>query len=153
MFSQTTEYALRAMACLALTPGALVSTTALATQTKVPNTYLAKILQELSAAGFVESRRGVGGGYRLARPASDILLIDIINHVGNVRRIVSCPLGLPSHGARLCALHKRLDLAAAAMLEFFDGVTLQTILDDTSVPHRPLCRGESLTVSASPRRT
>ena len=71
MFSQTTEYALRAMACLAMYPDDLVATPTLAEQTKVPANYLAKVLQQLAAAKLITGRRGVGGGYRLARPAGD----------------------------------------------------------------------------------
>ena len=61
MFSQTTEYALRAMACLALRPQQLTSAIALADQTKVPANYLAKVLQQLAGAGLIDGRRGVGG--------------------------------------------------------------------------------------------
>ena len=84
MFTQTTEYALRAMAALALFPGTLVATSSVAERTKVPSNYLAKVLQQLAAAGLIEGRRGVGGGYKLAKPASQINMLDIIRSVGRL---------------------------------------------------------------------
>ena len=48
---------------------------------EVPPAYLAKALQAMAAAGIVESRPGPRGGYRLARPATDITLLDIVQAV------------------------------------------------------------------------
>ena len=150
MFSQTTEYALRAMACLALRPDALVPTPVLAKETKVPSNYLAKVLQQLAGANLIHGRRGVGGGYQLSRPSSQINLMDVINAVGDLRRIESCPLGLPNHGPNLCPLHRRLDQAAAGVIEVFSGVTLHDLVSDPR-SNKPLCDTEmaaKLTVSA-----
>lgn len=154
MFSQTTEYALRAMSCLALKPDRLVPTPTLAKQTQVPSNYLAKVLQQLAAANLIVGRRGVGGGYRLARSAKQINLLDVINAVTNVKRITSCPLGLSNHGSNLCALHRKADEAAAAVINVFHGVTLADLLDDPN-PNKPLCDPEmaaQLTVSANGKR-
>jgi Rrf2 family protein len=138
MFSQTTEYALRAMACLALRPDELVATPTLAGQTKVPPNYLAKVLQQLSGAKLITGRRGVGGGYKLAKPASQIRLLDVINAVTEVRRITTCPLGLPNHGPNLCPLHKKADEAAAAVIDVYNGVSLQDLMTDPGA-NKPLC--------------
>lgn len=138
MLSQTAEYALRAMACLAMRPDELVATSTLAQQTKVPPDYLAKVLQLLSNADLIRGRRGVGGGYRLSRPASKIRLLDVINAIDAIRRIETCPLGLSNHGPLLCPVHRRLDQAAAALIEIFGGVTLQDMVSDPSTS-RPLC--------------
>jgi len=154
MFSQTTEYALRAMACLAMRPTDLVPTPTLAEQTKVPANYLAKVLQHLAAAKLITGRRGVGGGYKLARPASEIRLLEVINAVTAVTRIESCPLGIASHGKQLCALHRKADEAAAAVIEVYNGTTLHDLLTDPN-PNKPLCdtRGAAmLTVSANHKR-
>jgi Rrf2 family transcriptional regulator, nitric oxide-sensitive transcriptional repressor len=139
MFSQTTEYALRAMSCLALAPDQLVPTNTLAAMTKVPSNYLAKVLQQLATAKLITGRRGVGGGYRLARPAGQINLLDIVNTVGTLQRITSCPLGLPNHGTNLCALHRTMDNAAANIIKMLDGVTLQNLIEAPGVANKPLC--------------
>jgi len=139
MFSQTTEYALRAMACLALAPDELVPTGDIADRTKVPSNYLSKVLQQLAGRKLITGRRGVGGGYRLARPANDIRLLDIINAVGTLNRIETCPLGLGTHGSQLCPLHRTMDQAAAMMITLFEGVTLENLISDSRTPNKPLC--------------
>ncbi len=138
MLSQTAEYALRAMACLAMRPDELVAASTLAEETKVPPDYLAKVLQQLSNADLIRGRRGVGGGYRLTRPPSKINLLDVINAIDAIRRIETCPLGLPGHGSNLCPVHRRLDQAAAALIEIFGGVTLHDVISDPT-SSRPLC--------------
>lgn len=139
MYSQTAEYALRAMACLALKPNDLVPTPEVARMTKVPVNYLAKVLQIMAATDLVTGRRGVGGGYKLAKPPSEIRLLDIINAVSPVQRIETCPLGLPNHGPFLCPLHRRADQAAAAVIAIFEGVTLADLVNDP-MSNRPALR-------------
>lgn len=142
MISQTTEYALRAMSCLAYSPDQLVSTSDLASLSKVPMNYLAKVLQLLARADLVSGRRGVGGGYKLARPASAISMLDIINAIDPLGRIEMCPLGLENHGV-LCPLHRRLDQASQLLIDLFSGVTLEDLLTEAGAS-RPLC-DESMT--------
>jgi len=138
MFSQTTEYSMRAMACLALHPHSLTSAVTLAEQTKVPANYLAKVLQMLANAGLIEGRRGVGGGYKLSRPADQINLLDVINVVAPVKRITVCPLGLPNHGTNLCPLHRRTDEAAKAIIEIYGSATLYDLISNPDA-NKPLC--------------
>ncbi|QOJ00163.1 MAG: Rrf2 family transcriptional regulator [Phycisphaeraceae bacterium] len=138
MLSQTAEYAMRAMACLALRPDDLTSAGALAQRTKVPANYLAKVLQQLGSAGLVDGRRGVGGGYKLARPASKINLLDVIRAVSTLERIRECPLGLKNHGPNLCPLHRKTDQAIASLIALFEGSTLDDLLDGPG-SNKPLC--------------
>ncbi len=152
MYSQTTEYALRAMACLALRPGVLVPTTALAKETKVPANYLAKVLQQLSGAELIEGRRGVGGGYKLSRDAKHINLLDVVNAVSPLERIKRCPLGLQNHGKTLCPLHRRADEAIAAVISIYSGVSLYDLVTDPN-QSKPLCDAATsakLTAQGSP---
>lgn len=152
MFSQTTEYALRAMSWLALSPDRLVPTGQLAERTKVPSHYLAKVLQQLAAANLIAGRRGVHGGYRLTRPAATITLLDVVRSVATVERITSCPLGLENHGMNLCPLHRRIDDAAKVLIDTYGSVTLQDLVENPD--RKPLCDKETttrLTVSAGRR--
>jgi len=142
VLSQTTEYALRAMSCLAYSPDELVSTSDLAEVSKVPMNYLAKVLQLLSRAELVTGRRGVGGGYKLARHASEISMLDIIDAIDPIRRIEMCPLGLDNHGV-LCPMHRRLDEASRMLIGMFEGTSLQDLLTEAGA-NRPLC-DESMT--------
>ncbi len=144
MLSQTTEYALRAMSCLAYMPNELVSTAQLAKVTHVPMNYLAKVLQLLAKADLITGRRGVGGGYRLNRPASEITLLHVINSIDPIERIGSCPLKLENHSGKLCPLHARLDSATKLLIETFDGISLHDMLAENP-DIRPLCNTEMTT--------
>ncbi|MEO1512292.1 MAG: Rrf2 family transcriptional regulator [Planctomycetota bacterium] len=138
MISQTTEYALRAMACLAYETEGLTPTPRLAKLTKVPSNYLAKVLQSLAQASLIEGRRGVGGGYRLAREASAISMLAVVNAIDPVQRITECPLGLPNHGPNLCPLHSCVDSAAAQIIETFGSTSLEQLVA-AGMGSRPLC--------------
>jgi len=79
MISTTSQYALRALTYIAgLPPGTTVLSKNLAGATLVPRNYLSKVLLALRNAGFLQSTRGAGGGYRLAKPADHIYLIDVV---------------------------------------------------------------------------
>ncbi len=152
MFSVTTEYAMRAMAWLALSPDTLVPTATLAEKTKVPPHYLAKVLQYLAGAELILGRRGVRGGYKLRRPANQITLLDVVRSVAQVERINSCPLGLENHGPNLCPLHRRIDTAAKVIIETYGSVTLHDLISQPNSP-KPLCDEQTtakLTISAVP---
>jgi Rrf2 family protein len=138
MFSQTVEYALRAMVYLAQQSPKARTTEQIATATHVPQAYLAKVLQSLSHADLVRSQRGVGGGMGLRKDPGQVNLLDVVSAVDPIRRIRECPLGLASHGVRLCPLHKRLDAALALVEEAFRRTTLAELLAE---PTRsvPLC--------------
>src|SRR6478609_5257324 len=113
MFSQTVEYALRAVVHLASKAPHAQTTEEIARTTKVPQAYLSKVLQNLVAAGVVKSQRGIGGGMSLVKKPSDLTILEVVNAVDPIQRINSCPLELASHGVRLCPLHRRVDNALA----------------------------------------
>ena len=137
MLSKTAEYALRAVACMGAEAGHPTSADKLAVTTKVPRRYLTRVLQDLAAAGLVESRPGPGGGYELAHPTSDLTILDVVNAVSPIERIRRCPLGLKSH-TKLCPLHAELDRAYAATEKAFKGVTIEQLVNSSS-SIIPLC--------------
>jgi Rrf2 family protein len=81
--SAKTDYALRAAVELAAAQdsGAPVKGERLATSQSIPLRFLENILLQLRHAGLVDSRRGAEGGYRLARPAAEITLADVIRAI------------------------------------------------------------------------
>ena len=129
MFSQTAEYALRAMAYLAERAERPHAIHEIAGATQVPSDYLSKVMQGLVKSGLAEAHRGRSGGYSLALPASETTVLEIINAVDPIQRVVSCPLGLPQHTA-LCPLHRRLDAAAAHVEAAFQNTSLADLLSE-----------------------
>ncbi len=130
MISQTAEYALRAMVYLAQYADRPHTNQQIARVTRVPIGYLAKVLQGLSKAGLITSRRGLGGGFALAKPSSEITIYEIVQAVDPIPRITSCPLKLRAHREKLCPLHQRLDNAWALVEQSFRSTTLADIIDE-----------------------
>lgn len=139
MLSQTIEYALRAMIHLAaLGPDSAANSETISARTKVPKGYLSKILRDLVVGGLILSQRGPNGGFTLARPPASISMLDVVNAVGPIDRIKTCPLGNPEH-VHLCPLHRRLDDAMGMIEREFARTSLAEILE-TSTTGRRHCR-------------
>lgn len=138
MLSQTVEYALRAAVLLASNPGSSLTTDQISQRTQVPRGYLSKVLQQMGRAGLVHAKRGFHGGFALSRRAEEMTILEVINAVDSIPRIRECPLGLKTHGKRLCALHRRLDDASALIEQTFARTTLAEVLADPS-KRQPLC--------------
>jgi Rrf2 family protein len=141
MFSNTVEYALRAVVHLAHEAPAARTTAQIAEATRVPKDYLSKILQDLRKAGIVLTQRGVGGGVALAKRPEELTILDVVNAVEPIERLTTCPLNLPNHGTTLCPLHRRMDAAIATVEDAFRKSTLAEVLADPSSPSVPLCDG------------
>jgi len=143
MLSQTTEYALRIVVQLASQRDRPVTIPELASTTKIPSGYLAKVLRQLSRGGLVHSQRGPNGGSVLLRPPEEITVFDVVQSVDPLKRIEVCPLGLRAHGANLCPLHRRLDQAIATVETAFRNSSLAELLADPK-GSRPLCEDPRL---------
>jgi Rrf2 family protein len=107
MFSQTSEYAIRALIEIATHPdGEYVFAAELAERLNLPHHYLAKILQQLVRTRVLKSIRGRSGGFGLARPASGIKLRDIVEPFEDLKKCEECILGQPvCSEAGACPLH------------------------------------------------
>lgn len=86
MLTKKGKYGLKALVHLSYLPtGQLAFVNDIAVANNIPKKFLDAILGELRNAGFVQSRKGKDGGYRLARPAADI-------KIGHVIRVLDGPL-------------------------------------------------------------
>jgi Rrf2 family protein len=137
VISQTAEYALRAVVALGTAAGRPLTVNKLADRTRVPESYLSKVLQSLGRAGLVEARRGLNGGYTLIRPLDQVTVLDVINAVDPIKRITRCPLRISAH-RQLCPLHRRLDAAIALVESHFGATTIAELLEEDG-SCRPLC--------------
>ena len=85
------EYGLRALLVLGLHySDQVVRIQMIAEQQNIPKRFLEQILNDLKSAGFVESKRGVAGGYRLAKPPDGITLAAVVRHLEGALAPVSC---------------------------------------------------------------
>ena len=79
--SAKADYAVRAAAELAAAGDDLLKGEAIATAQGIPQNFLENILSDLRHAGLVKSQRGADGGYRLAKPAAEVSVADVIRAV------------------------------------------------------------------------
>lgn len=98
MISRAAEYALRTMVHLARGGGRPLTARTLSAVTGGPESYQMKVLQALRRAGLVRSRRGLGGGFVVARPVREIRVQEVIAAVESGRprswpEITPDPLG------------------------------------------------------------
>jgi Rrf2 family protein len=138
MFSQTVEYALRALVHLAKQPDALQTTAQISKATQVPSAYLSKVLQTLTRDGLVAVKRGVSGGYLLSKSPDEMTIYDVVQCVDPLQRIRTCPLELASHRKRLCSLHAKMDSALESIENVFRTTTLTELMNSPN-PSVPLC--------------
>src|SRR3974390_2372745 len=85
------EYALRALLVLGLNYGEpVIRIQTISKEQNIPKRFLEQILNDLKSGGFVQSRRGVAGGYRLARRPEEITLAAVVRHIEGALAPVSC---------------------------------------------------------------
>ncbi len=119
--SSRCEYGLRAMVYLAgHDDGHPVPLSEIAAEEAIPAPFLERILARLRENGLVKARRGVSGGYQLARPAGDVAVGDVVTALEGPLSLVGC---IPDDGAceraESCAsrvVWRRLDSAITGAL-------------------------------------
>jgi Rrf2 family protein len=103
IFSNPTEYAIRALSELVLMAGepvpgkprsGLVMLDKLTEQAGLPREFLAKIFRQLVERGILNSAKGPGGGFALARPAHEVSLLQVIEAVDGQSQVEGCVVGL-----------------------------------------------------------
>lgn len=147
MFSQTVEYALRAMVYLASHPDENSAAQLIAARVRVPERYMSKVMRSLVVARLVKSQRGPTGGFVLARPASQISMLAVIEAVDPLPRIEKCPLDNPRH-TELCPMHRRLADAIEVIRRSLDRSTLAEVSSEIGGAGRCSLLTKSLEQSA-----
>jgi len=130
------DYSLRALLVLGrLADGEIMAADRLARSAKVAEPILRKLLQKMAGAGVVESTRGAGGGFRLARAPRDISVLEVIEPVQGKLAINRCFLAAshcPLKGR--CAISRKLVGIQEHLVQFFKGITLADLLAEEPVP-------------------
>jgi Rrf2 family protein len=85
------DYAVRAILHLAqANPGERAATSRIAQQQRIPPSFLAKIISQLSIAGLLHTSRGARGGVTLARDPQDITLLEVIEAIDGPIQLNEC---------------------------------------------------------------
>lgn len=126
MLTKTGLHAVRGVVALAKLPeGAYAGAARIAREIGAPQNYLGKLLQVLAREGLVESQKGLGGGFRLARDPRQITLLDVVEPLEHVSRWTGCILGRPEcSDADPCAIHNRWKAVRDAYLQMLRRTTI-----------------------------
>ena len=135
MFSQTTDYALRSVAHLAICPNYESTIPEISEAIHVNAPYLRKVINKLRDAEIVEAQRGKGGGIILAIEPDQLTMLDVVNATDPIQRYDRCPLGLSDH-LNLCPLHSELDDAIAQIQKVLGRRTIGELLSARKSPTR-----------------
>lgn len=129
------DYALRALIVLAEHYGrGIVRIQTISEQQNIPKRFLEQILNDVKSGGFVESRRGIAGGYQLARSPEQITLADLIRYVEG--SLVALPAAAEAAGPRAAApdevqlaIRSVLKEVREAILKVLENVTLADLCE------------------------
>ncbi len=129
MISKTALHAVKALVTLATLPaGTCMGAAAIARSIGAPPNYLGKLLQGLVRHGLVESQKGLGGGFRLARKAASISLLDVVEPIDQVSRWSGCILGGPKcEDEQPCAIHERWKVVREAYRDLLGRTSLEDL--------------------------
>jgi Rrf2 family protein len=126
ILSQTSEYALRAATVLAQhQDSGPVHVAVLADALDVPQNYLSKTLSQLAHVGVLDSVRGKHGGFRLARPGSEVTLFQIVEPFERFEPVRRCLLGQSECNAKAaCPAHAAWSALGDQVVRFLRHTTL-----------------------------
>jgi Rrf2 family nitric oxide-sensitive transcriptional repressor len=138
------DYTLRTLMYLALHPDRFVTIAEIAAAYRISSNHLMKVAQHLASGGEVVTLRGQHGGLRLARPAAELRVGDVIRRAEPAMALAPCAACVIQPG---CVLPGVLDQAVAAFLAVLDahtiadlvaspGALLPLLADEDAAAHR-----------------
>jgi Rrf2 family protein len=141
------EYALRALLVLTMNYGdQVVRIQTISDQQRIPKKFLEQILNDLKNLGAVESKRGINGGYRLARPPENITLASVVRHVEGALAPVSCVSDrfyerctCPDEAT--CPIRDVMKEVREAVVKIMERVTLADLRDRAQRLQKPTSQG------------
>jgi Rrf2 family transcriptional regulator, iron-sulfur cluster assembly transcription factor len=135
MLSSSCKYGVRAVLLIASKPATegKIGLKTIASELKIPQPFLAKILQILSKSKILNSAKGPHGGFSLMRPATEITLMDIVRAIDGDEFFDSCLLTgekcnyyEPSRG--VCLLHNDLRKEKVRLTRFFSSKSIDSLV-------------------------
>ena len=135
------RYAVMAMADLAKHAGdAATPLAVISDRQQISLTYLEQLFMKMRRAGLVESTRGPGGGYSLARAPEEIAIAEIMSAVDEPVKMTRCEgeSDLGCIGDHRCLTHDLWDALGDHILSFLGGVTLGDVIDNATAKETAL---------------
>jgi len=133
--TKLTDYATVVLTVLAARPGVVLSAAELADQAGLEMPTVAKLLKPLAQAGLVDGFRGSNGGYRLARDAAAISLIEIVEAMEGPLGMTECSVHAGACGIeQSCGVRANWRRINDVVADALRGVTLAQMLDTPPPP-------------------
>jgi Rrf2 family protein len=142
--SKKGEYAVRALTEIGFEarqrPGMLIQISTVAQRTNIPEKFLEQILLALRNGGILKSKRGVEGGYSLAKTPDEITLGEVIRLLDGPLAPISC-VSLTAYercscpDEATCGLHLAMKQVRDALAEILDNYTLSRVIQEVQA-HR-----------------
>ncbi|MFC1570261.1 RrF2 family transcriptional regulator [Candidatus Omnitrophota bacterium] len=129
LITRDTDYAIRALSCIAASEGGMITVSHLSDELYIPRPFLRKIFQILNKAGLLKSFKGKGGGFSLVEKPGKITIFDLVE-------IFQGPFRLSDHtfkGAtcphiELCYLRKKLDNIEKDIAKELKSITIASLV-------------------------
>jgi Rrf2 family protein len=133
IFSKKCEYGMQAVLFLAAKEtGSVVSAEKISQVLKIPREFISKILQSLRDSGIICSTKGKSGGFCLAKPSSEIKLIDIVEAIDGLEMFNSCVIGFPECSPDTpCPVHDSWGALRTQAYEMLSNETLDKLKEKT----------------------
>jgi Rrf2 family protein len=131
MITRQADYAVRSVLDLALRrPDLAAFSRDIAERQNIPPSFLAKILTRLAACGIVQTQRGVNGGVRLARPAGEITLLQVVEAIDGPISLNLCtrsPGLCPQETT--CVVHPLWEMIGEELRQRLNGITFAMLAE------------------------
>lgn len=129
-----TNFAMRSLQLAALKSPDLIRVDDVVRVHGLARPHIVKIVHELGVAGYIETQRGRGGGFRLARPAEEIIVGDVVRLTEGPLDLVECfnPENNTCPLIGICKLSRALQKATRAFMAVLDDLTLADIASNRS---------------------
>ncbi len=128
--SKHTDYALRTLMYLGLKePDDRCSIREISESFDISHNHLMKVVQRLSACGYVDGQRGKGGGIRLAKASAEINIGAVVSEFESGKAVVDCDTG-PCRFKGHCKLERAVELAMQAFFESLADYSLADVLEN-----------------------
>jgi Rrf2 family protein len=138
--SKMADYGVLLLGHFAQAGATLTSSTALAGTYHMPRPVVANLLKEFCKAGLLESRRGLHGGYRLARPTSEISLLDVLSAIEGPVHLIDCAIEelQACDYEDVCPSRSPMRQVHRRIVDFLGGITLAELMHEHTESTAPL---------------
>lgn len=133
MLSNASKYAIRAVIYLAENSGTpkKLGSVEIAEALQIPNSFIAKLLQQLAKEGVISSAKGPRGGFYLSEENLQRKVCDILEVIENKKVFEGCFLGLPyCSNENPCPMHDIFSVFKVQLLEKFEHQTILELTDE-----------------------